>query len=160
MSEYPISLDIATQVLCTCSSKDNWSFEAEQPFHRNFFLDKTLSTTLFPDKLLPQGFIRNFFRHKNHGTCLVGGLSGISGQTSTRCLHYTLVSRQSIVRSFSPALEAEHALDFVSTAEHEVAIQKDSANISPDETSCKNHLTHTNHISPNVPRICEILPAI
>jgi hypothetical protein len=83
----------------------------QQRFNRNFFLDKSLWTTIFPDKLLLQGFIRNFFRHNNHCTWLVGGLSGISGQTSTGCLKYSLVPRQSIVCSFSPALDANFVFD-------------------------------------------------
>jgi hypothetical protein len=37
----------------------------QQPFNRNFFLDKSLWATIFPDKMLSQGFIRNFFRHNN-----------------------------------------------------------------------------------------------
>jgi hypothetical protein len=56
--------------------------------------------------MLSQGFIRNFFRHNNRCTCLVGRLSGISGQTSTGCLEYTLVFRQSIVCGFPSALMA------------------------------------------------------
>jgi hypothetical protein len=83
--------------------------DAEQRFNRNFFLDKSLWTTIFPDKMPLQGFIRNFFRHNNHCQCLVGGLSGISGQTSTGCLEYTLVFRQSIVCGFSSALMAPNA---------------------------------------------------
>jgi len=86
--------------------------DAEQPFNRNFFLDKTLWTTLFPDKMPSEGFIRNFFRYNNHCTWLVGGLSGIPGQTSTGCLQYSLGSRQSIVCSFFPAVEAEPLLNW------------------------------------------------
>src|SRR5262245_58704574 len=60
-------------------------FGAEQRFNRNFFLDKSLWTTIFPDKLLSQGFIRNFFRYNNlymgsmrslSGTCPAGPLAG------------------------------------------------------------------------------------
>jgi hypothetical protein len=64
---------------------------------------------MFPDKMLSKGFIRNFFRHNNRYQCLVGGLSGISGQASTGCMEYSLVFRQSIVCSFSSALVAPNA---------------------------------------------------
>jgi hypothetical protein len=59
--------------------------------------------------MLSQGFIRNFFRHNNRYQCLVGGLSGISGQASTGCMEYSPVFRQSIVCRFSSALVASNA---------------------------------------------------
>ena len=72
------------------------TFSWINPYRRQFFLIKCCH----------RGLSGIFSVIITADQCLVGGLSGISGQTSTGCLEYSLVFRQSIVCRFSSALVA------------------------------------------------------